>query len=175
MANNYSDFAIIRVTPALNTGAYADNDVFFDATEIPDAVMGSKGCSKLLGITILNEDDVVHDHDLVFMEVQKNLGTINDAVGSGSLWTNALAKAAGVLGHIKVDWSDSSVDLINNLVWTTFKSGSGGGDADGGVHLPMLLQATAGSTSVYFAGISRAGTPTCAADDYEYAFHIQYI
>jgi len=168
---------IVRVTPTLSDGvAYGAGDVLFTTTEIPNAVSNRGGVSRLVGITILNEDDVANDMNLVFMQVQKDLGDINDAVGSGdpALWTNALAKAAKVIGHIRVDWSDSSVDLVNNLVWTSFKSGSSGGDADGGVHLPMLLQAEGGSTSVYFAGVS-IGTPTTATDDYEFIFHIEYL
>ena len=39
--------------------------------------------------------------------------------------------------------------------------------------LPMLLQAEDDSTSVYFAAISRSGTPTTAADDYEFIFHLE--
>jgi len=169
---------IVRVSPTLNTSAYADNDVFFNATEIPNAVSSRGGVSKLVGITILNEDDVSHDFDIIFMQVSTDLGTINSAVASGGLWTNPLAKAAKVIGHVRVDWSDSSVDLVNNLAWTSFKSGSSGGDANGGVHLPMLLQAEAGKRSIYVAGVSvngnTAGIQT-AADDYEFAFHIEYL
>ena len=172
MGNTTSPFNIIRVSPTLNTGAYADDDVFFAATEIPAAVRGDGGCSLLHAITILNEDDVAHDHDLVFMEVQKNLGTINSAVGSGSLWTNSLAKAAGVCGITKIDWSTNSTDLVNNLVYHTSGGNHGAAVTTG---LPLMLQATSGSSSVYFAGVSRGGTPTTAADDYEYAFHIQYL
>ena len=172
MGNSVSPFNIIRVSPTLSTDAYADNDVFFAATEIPAAVRGDGGCSLLHAITIINEDDVAHDHDLVFMEVQKNLGTINSAVGSGSLWTNALAKAAGVLGVTKIDWSTNSADMVNNLI---YHSSSGNHGAAVTTGLPMLLQAEGDSTSVYFAGVSRGGTPTTAADDYEYAFHIQYL
>ena len=172
MGNSVSPFNIIRVAPTLSTDAYADNDVFFAATEIPAAVRGDGGCSLLHAITIINEDDVAHDNDLVFMEVQKNLGTINSAVGSGSLWTNALAKAAGVCGIVKVDWSANTTDLVNNLVYTT---SYGNQAAAAPSSLPMMLQATTGSTSVYVAGVSRGGTPTTAADDYEYAFHIQYL
>ena len=172
MGNTASSFNIIRVSPTLSSDAYADNDVFFAATEIPAAVRGDGGCSLLHAITILNEDDVAHDHDLVFMEVQKNLGTINSAVGSGSLWTNALAKAAGVCGITKIDWSTNTTDLVNNLVYHTANGNHGAAITTG---LPMMLQATSGSTSVYVAGVSRGGTPTTAADDYEYAFHIQYL
>ena len=162
---------VIRVSPTLDTSTYANGDVFFNATEIPNAVCEKGGCSKLIGITILNEDDVAQDHDLIFMQVSTNLGTINDAVGSGSLWTNALAKPAKALGVIQIDWSDNSVDMVSKLIWT---GKSGVYDANSGVPIPMLLQAEADSTSVYFAGVSRSGTPTTAADDYEYIFHIEY-
>ena len=43
MANNHNDFEIIRVTPTLDTNAYAQGDVLFVATAIPNAVIGSKG------------------------------------------------------------------------------------------------------------------------------------
>ena len=172
MGNNISNFAIVRVAPTLDTGAYADNEVFFAATEIPLAVRGNGGCAMLHAITILNEDDVAHDHDLVFMQKPANLGTLNDAVAAGSLWTNALAKAAGVCGITKIDWSTNTTDLVNNLVYHTSGGNHGAAVTTG---LPMMLQATTGSTSVYVAGVSRGGTPTTAADDYEYVFHIQYL
>ena len=101
MGNTASNYTVIRVAPTLDTSAYADNDVFFNATAIPNAVIGNGGCSKLIGLSILNEDDVAHDFDIIFMQKSTDLGTINDAVGSNSKWTNALAKAAGVLGVIK--------------------------------------------------------------------------
>jgi len=165
---------IIRVTPTLDTSAYANNDVFFNATEIPNAVSSRGGVSKLHAISILNEDDTAHDFDLVLMQVQTDLGTINEAIGSGSLWTNALAKAAKVIGVIKIDWTDNNVDLVNNLVYT-HSGGVGAADSSAGISLPMILNSEGGSTSIYVAGVSRGGTPTTAADDYEIAFHIEYL
>ena len=169
MGNTASNYTVIRVTPTLSTDAYADNDVFFNATAIPNAVIGNGGCSKLIGLSILNEDDVAHDFDIVFMQKSTDLGTINDAVGSNSKWTNALAKAAGVLGVIKIDWSDNVVDMINNLLFTA-KAGDQTGNGEG---FPMLLQAEDDSSSVYMAAVSRGGTPTVAADDYEIILHIE--
>tara|TARA_R100001530_G_scaffold129592_1_gene100019 strand:- start:29 stop:544 length:516 start_codon:yes stop_codon:yes gene_type:complete len=170
MANNHSKYAVLRVTPTLDTSAYADNDVFFNATEIPNAVKGKGGCSKLIGLSILNEDDAAHDFDIIFMQKETDLGTINDAVGSASKWTNVLAKAAGVLGAIKIDWSDNVIDLVNNHVFTA-KAGDQTGNGEG---FPILLQAENDSTSVYMAAVSRADTPTTAADDYEIILHIEY-
>jgi len=169
MGNTASNYTVIRVTPTLSTDAYADNDVFFNATAIPNAVIGNGGCSKLIGLSVLNEDDVAHDFDIVFMQKSTDLGTINDAVGSNSKWTNALAKAAGVLGVIKIDWSDNVVDMINNLLFTA-KAGDQTGNGEG---FPMLLQAEDDSSSVYMAAVSRGGTPTVAADDYEIILHIE--
>ena len=163
---------VIRVTPTLDTSAYDANDVMFDSTEIPNAVASRGGVSRLLGITLLNLDDAANDIELVFTEKQANLGTVGSAVASGSLWTNALAKASKVLGIIQIDHSDNNIDLINNLIYSTFKSNAG--DAASGNHWPMLLKADEGSTSVYFAGKS-IGTPTTPADGYEFIFHIEYL
>ena len=163
---------IVRVTPELDTSAYGNNDVFFNATEIPNAVRGNGGCSRLIGITILNEDDVAHDIDIIFMQKETDLANaLNVAVGTGSKWTNVLAKAAGVLGVVKVDWSTNSVDMVANLIYHT-SSGNHGAAVTSG--LPMLLQAEDDSTSVFMAAVSRGGTPTTAADDYQFAFHIEY-
>ena len=91
-------------------------------------------------------------------------GIIGNKVGDG----NDVAK---VLGVVKVDWSTNNEDLIANLVYHTSSGNHGAAVTTG---LPLLLQAESGSTSVYVAAVSRGGTPTCAADDYEFAFHIEY-
>ena len=169
MANNYTKYAVIRVQPTLNTSAYADDDVFFNSTEIPSAVIGNGGSSKLVGVTILNEDDVAHDIDIIFMQKSSDLGTINEAVGSNSKWTNALAKQAGVLGVVTIDWSLSNANMVNNLIFTT-ANGNPSAKSEG---LPILLQAESNSTSVFMAAVSRGGTPTVAADDYEIILHIE--
>tara|TARA_R100001594_G_scaffold86372_1_gene120828 strand:- start:62 stop:577 length:516 start_codon:yes stop_codon:yes gene_type:complete len=169
MANNLSKYAVIRVTPTLDTSAYANDDVFFNSTEIPSAVVGNGGSSKLIGITVLNEDDVAHDMDIIFMQKSTDLGTINEAVGSNSKWTNALAKAAGVLGVVQIDWSVTNIDMVNNLIFTT-SNANPSAKSEG---LPILLQAESNSTSVFMAAVSRGGTPTVAADDYEIILHIE--
>ena len=169
MANNYTKYAVIRVQPTLNTSAYADDDVFFNSTEIPSAVIGNGGSSKLVGVTILNEDDVAHDIDIIFMQKSSDLGTINEAVGSNSKWTNALAKQAGVLGVVTIDWSLSNANMVNNLIFTTANANPSA-KSEG---LPILLQAVDDATSVFIAAVSRGGTPTVAADDYEIILHIE--
>ena len=47
---------IIRVTPTLDTSAYAVGDVLFNSVEIPNAVKEDGGCSKLTGMYILNQN-----------------------------------------------------------------------------------------------------------------------
>ena len=169
MANSASRYSVIRVTPTLDTSAYADDDVFFNSTEIPSAVIGNGGASKLIGITILNEDDVAHDIDIIFMQKSTDLGTINDAVGTAMKWNNTQAKEAGVLGFVKIDWSAGTSDFVNNLIYTSSSANISGKSST----LPILLQAESNSTSVYMAAVSRGGTPTVAADDYEIILHIE--
>ena len=172
MGNNASNYTIITVTPTMNTGvAYAAADVLFNPVEIPNAVRGGAGCSLFRSVSIFNQDDTVLDIDLIFMSVSKDLGTINDVVGSGSKWSNALAEAALICGVVRCDASDGNTDLINNQLWTM--SGATGNAANH--HLPLMLQANVGSTSVFVAGVLRDGTPTfTAADDIDLILHIQY-
>ena len=47
---------VVRVTPTRSTTAYADGDVLFLTTEIPNAVLESGGCSKLVAAYLVDED-----------------------------------------------------------------------------------------------------------------------
>jgi len=163
---------IIRVTTTLSTSAYTGGDVMWDATEIPNAVSSRGGVSKLLSVSILIDNPNDADIDLVFMQVQTNLGTINEAAGSDSLWTDALAKAAKVIGTVQLNMNNGDTNLQNNKVVTY---GGNSGDADLFNQLPMLLQAEGGSTSIYVAGINRVGSQTYGADDIQLILHVEYL
>ena len=165
---------IIEVTPTLTIGsptAFAAADVLFNSVEIPNAVSSRGGVSRLVAITCYDQADQGVDFDLIFSKNSATFGTINDVVGSGSKWSNALAEAALICGVVRCDASDGNTDLINNQLWTM--SGATGNAANH--HLPLMLQANAGSTSVFVAGVLRDGTPTfTAADDIDLILHIQY-
>ena len=62
MANNYSKYSIIRVTPTMDAGtAYGSNDVLFNSTEIPNAVIGKGGCYFHLTTTNTKIEFIWHD------------------------------------------------------------------------------------------------------------------
>lgn len=161
-------YSIVRVTPTLNNGvAYAAGDVLFNPVEIPNAVRGDGGCSKLIGITIIDQDDNTHmDIDLVFMSVSKDLGTINDVVDI----TDANVEAARILGVVKIDSSDNEVDLVASKVYT-MSSATGNAAAH---PLPMILEAADGSTSVYVAAITQVTPNFDAADDLDIVLHLEH-
>ena len=158
---------IVRVTPTLDTNAYGDNEVLFDATEIPNAVSNRGGVSKLIAISITSQHTDQIDLDIVFMQVQKNLGTRNAAIDI----SDVNLEAAKVIGAIRVDGSDVVVGLNTNIIFT-FTDTHGDNMKS---QLPLLLQAEGGSTSVYFSAILRDQTPTYAVDDLDFAFHIEYL
>ena len=161
---------VIRVTPTLATAAIsADNVVFFNATEIPNAVSNRGETSKLVGITVLNEDDVAHDFDLVFMQVESDLGTINAAVDI----TDANSTLAKFLGYISLDGSASGISLVNSSLFTTAAGAEGTTQLDRS--FPLMLRAEEGSTSVYFGAILRDQTPTYTDGDLEFIFPIEYL
>ena len=165
---------VIRVIPTLSTDAYADNDVLFDSTEIPNAVSRPGGTSSLVRIEIHNHLDTTLDMDLVFTENQANLGTINEDAGTDSLWTETLAKASNLLGHARIDMSDSEIDLVNSLLSSTNLGAPTIGATSQPAGSRLFLQAAENSTSVYFAGMDRTGGLTFGANDLEFIFHIEY-
>ena len=170
MANKIAnqEYKVITVTPSLTIGsptAFGAADVFFNATEIPGAVKEHGGCSKLLGIGIVDQADQNLDLTFVFMQVAKDLGTVNAVVDISD--TNL--EAAKIMGIVTVDFSTVQVDLVASKA-----AYFSGGAATAGINqLPMLLQAASNSSSIYVAAITN-GTPTlAAADDVDLLFHVQ--
>ena len=166
MGNSVSNFDIIRVNPTVIAGTTEANDVMFNATEIPNAVLGDGGCSKLLAVTVTDQDNEAHDMDLVFMSVQTNLGT----AGSAGSISDTDMLAADITSVLKLDWSEGATAIGSNVSITTF---SGQTDSSNFRQLPILLQANAGSTSVFFSAMARQEMAFAATDDLEFIFHIQ--
>ena len=167
MSNSISKYSVIRVTPTLDTSAYGDNEVLFNATEIPNAVLGNGGCSKLISVSIVSQNTTMVDMDIVFMQVTKNLGTINAAVDI----SDANLEAAKMLGYVSLDGSNSGISLVNSILYTTAAGAEGTTQLDRS--FPILLQAESNSTSIYFSAILRDQPPTYAADDLDFVFHIE--
>ena len=160
-------YKIIRVTPTVDAGtAYGAGEVLFNPTEIPNAVREDGGCSKLIGITIIDQDDNANmDIDLIFMTVSKNLGTLNAAPNI----TDPNVELARILGIVKIDSSDNEVDLVASKVYS-FASASGNA---AGHTLPMILEAADDSTSVYVAAITQVTPDFAAADDLDIVLHLE--
>ena len=128
MGNTASDYTIIRVTPVLTASeAYSVGDVLFTATEIPNAVRGEGGCSKVLGGFILDQDRDTFEVDLLFTELSTAIGTIHatanisdgdmEAIGlCGALKYNSALGIAPDLDNVKIgsDANINTADLIIN-------------------------------------------------------------
>ena len=168
MGNSHSDYTIIRVTPTIvEDSAYADGDVLFTATEIPNAVRGDAGCSKLISAFMIDKRKQSFDCELYFCEANTAFGTI-DETANISVANIEAAKVCCVLK--KDDDQGENQDLdnihINKIV------GMDGSDDFG---YPTLIQAAASSTSVFVTAVITNGTPTFTeTDDIDIILHIQY-
>ena len=161
MANNYSNYTIIDVTPTLNTNEFADGDALFNYTEIPNAVRGKGGCSKLLNVTVNSKKAAKTPMEIMFQTNAQSLEAANAAMNI----TAVEGAAAGFLGW--VDMPDAgALDMWNFIIGNAVP-------AVGTPQLPFLLEAADGSTSVYFSAII-GGTVTFGASDLTFRFHIQY-
>ena len=161
MGNNLSNYRVIDVTPTLDTNEFADGDALFNYIEIPDAVRGDNGCSKLINITVNSKKAAKTPMEIMFQSNAQSLESANTAMNI----TAVEGAAAGFLGW--VDMPDAgALDMGNFIIGNAVP-------AVGKPQLPLLLQAASGSTSVYFSAII-GGTVTFAASDLTFRFHIQY-
>ena len=162
---------VIRVTPTVSVTAYADDDVLFLTTEIPNAVPKKGGTSRLVGVTVIDQSTQGKDLDLIYMQVSTNLiGALSPGSSGGVAISDANLEAAKIIGVHKIDFADNQSDLVTSKV-SSFTAQSGTLSVLNG---PIILQAEEGSTSVYFAGIAREATDLEATDDLTFAFHIEY-
>ena len=158
---------VIRVTPTVVAGTTDNNDVCIATTAIPNAVLTKGGCSKLVGLTLIDYDKEEHDVDIVFMQVEQSLGDINEAVTI----TDATLVSAKLLGVLSIDWSES---LISFAGLQGIHASQHEHSTAKVLQLPMFLQAEAGSTNVYFSIIARETIDWAATDNLELIFHIEY-
>ena len=164
-------YEIIRVTPTLDTNAYAQGDVLFVATEIPNAVREVGGCSKLVAMYIVNQNTTDVDIDFIFSENSAVFGTIN---ATANLDDDVL-QAANITGFLTLDAGEisASTSQIDTSEIKRVGVVDSGGDSTL-LTAPILIQAASNSTSVYVVGIlTGSATPTYAADDIDLVFHIE--
>ncbi len=99
---------VVDVTPVLSTGAYAQNDVLFDFTDV-DLGQGSPVRGTINAFTLLDKDDNGNQVSVFVSDSSTaSLGTVNSAV------TITDADAATILGY--VDTGETYEDLIASKI-----------------------------------------------------------
>ena len=173
MAINQNARRVIRVTPTVTGVQYANNDILFDTTEVPLAV-GLKGeCSKLVSAMISSKSNSLFDIELFFCTVNQSVGTVNAARNvSDSDWATAK-----VLGRLTLDSSADNYNYGNGRVHNFDRQSETYETTDQWKsRFPILLQAAAGSTSVYtFAFVTGTDvTPELSVGDLELILGVEY-
>lgn len=134
---------VIDITLVTDTSAYADNDVLAIPQAVPGFFRSSDDVRKIVSVVLLDESDQAQDVDIVFLNGDATLGTINGAVNISD------ADARKVLGSVSILIADYC-DLVNSQVATKRD-------------VNLILKAAAPGTTLYIAAILRSGTPTYAA------------
>ena len=162
---------IIRVTPTLDTNAYAADDVLFNPTKIPGAVSNRGGVSLLKAMYVLDQADIADsDIKFIFTEGSTDLGTINATANI----SDADLKANNICSYAFLDASEAGTGatIDNSRIYPVFPS-SGSGETGGP---EVMLKAADGSTDVYVSAVlTSSTTPTYAASDLQLIFNIIYL
>tara|TARA_R100001443_G_C3335264_1_gene173271 strand:+ start:466 stop:969 length:504 start_codon:yes stop_codon:yes gene_type:complete len=166
MRSGKSDYKVIRVTPTLDTNEYDSGDVLFHSLEIPNAVIGLGGCSKLIAMFIVSQATTDVDMEFYFSENTLVLGTQNATadVADGTL------EAGNIIASVTSDVSvGKTAGLDTAKIFRVCDAGNGASNFNAN---PILLQAADNSTSVYLGGVC-FDTVTYAADDLDLILHLE--
>lgn len=134
---------VIDITLVADTSAYADNDVLAIPQAVPGFFRSSDDARKIVSVVLLDEADQAQDIDLVFLNGDVTLGTINSAVNISDV------DARKILGTVSILIADYC-DIINSQVATKRD-------------VNLIVKAASPGTTLYIAAIVRSGTPTYAA------------
>ena len=159
---------IVRVTPTLTIGsptAFQNPDPFVNNAEIPNAVAYPGGTSRLLGVAIQSKDNEDFMHDILFHQTSGAvLGTVNPGSGTANI-SDSDFLALNYIGFINVAAGDT-----NQLATCSYGMATPPVSQNGA----LLLQADAGSTSVYFSCLMRDEPTLASTTDVTWIFHIEY-
>ena len=161
---------VIRVSPIVTTAAYANGDVFFNATEIPNAVGTRGGVSRVVGLSAVCIDAETIDCELIFHQ------TGGQALGAGNTQpgiTDQQTLDLNYLGSIQMqnsNWksNDSSVESATSLYTLALTES----DA---YPIAFLVKADEGSRSVYVSALAQESTDFASTSDLQLIFHVQYL
>ena len=161
---------IIRLNPTISTTAYVAGDACFNSIEIPNAVYGEGGVSRLESATIRVESTSgTAAGDMVLLFSQKAQANLHDTLSTAVDIAVDEVKDSNVLGTWAIDSSDNG-DYING----TTVSSVGHPSAGNGASNCLYLQAESGSTSVYVCAIANGTFTASATDGLEIILNIEY-
>tara|TARA_R100001594_G_scaffold135698_1_gene177576 strand:- start:692 stop:1183 length:492 start_codon:yes stop_codon:yes gene_type:complete len=161
MGNAYSNYKIIDVTPTLDTSEYADGDALFNKHEIPNAVIGKGGCAELINVTVNSKKASATPMEIIIMQSNQSMESANTAMNI----TAVEGTAANFCGWVDIP-ADGCLDMGNYII------GMPVNESGAKPKLPFLVQADAGSTSIFFTAII-GGTVTYADGDLTFRFHFK--
>ena len=167
---------VIRITPTVTGVQYGNNDILFGTTEIPLAVGKPGECSKLVSAMIISKSNDVFDGELFFCQVNQSVGTVNAARNI----SDADFAAAKVMGTLTLDGSADDYNYGGGRIMRFDRNQEGfaetAGDDVTKARFPILLQAAAGSRSVYcfFLLAGTDVTPSLSVGDLELVLGVEY-
>ena len=153
MAKKYST---VTITPTIVKANFTSGDVMGDFTRLPLPVRDGES-AMLRSIAVIDAEDLGKDIDIIFVKNTSGdaeLGTSDGAVDI----TDANLKTNVFLGHVTVDFSANTSDLIGSKVSTVKDVNliltSSNQDSTDGVQ-----------TGCFFGIIAREATDTSAGDN----------
>lgn len=134
---------VLGVTMSVDTSAYGSGDLIADTQEIAGAVLRSGGTTMLQSMTVVDESDQGVAFDVYILSANVTMGTENSPP---SITDGDASKIQAIIPIAAADYRDLGGVRVADVYG-----------------LNRILQAEAGSTSLFIAIVNGTGTPTFAA------------
>lgn len=134
---------LIPVTLSLDTSAYADGDVLADMQAVADCVRVEGGRAIIQSITVLDKSDQGTALDIFISPSSASLGTENSAPNISAANTEGMQYVCRIATSDYIDLGNARIATVKNI--------------------GLMVEAAAGTTTLYIGAITRGGTPTYSA------------
>lgn len=137
---------VVTLTPTASTSAYVDGDIFFDLTEVLNAVLAAGDTCYVQSITVIDKDAEGLALDIYVAQGSTSLGTVSSApsISDANIVANVMQRLCQFATSDYTTLNGAKIASIGNLAF------------------PVK---TSGSTSFWLGAIARSGATLSSTSD----------
>ena len=166
MVHSYKTFTVIPTVQA--SPDYADGDVLFSPTEIPNFFQSSNSSAQIVSLLVIDKVAAnTSDFTIYFTHVATSFGTVND---TADVAVGTIEEVQATIPIVNGDWVSGNLDNANTCMLTDpARAGIGA------VVSSYNWARSSSSTSIYIAGIADEAINCGSTTDLIFRIGVKYL